>query len=130
MMIMVVVMVVVMVSIKKYTVLRLLTPGACITQPLTLFSNIHYLELFNKFFSLVFSVVSLSPSVSSHVLICFVYLHLTLYSNDLEFCYQVLVHHITLFYAISSFVFSNLLFISCFLSRMFIGPCIIVITEE
>ena len=85
MMIMVVVMVVVMVSIKKYTVLRLLTPGACITQPLTLFSNIHYLELFNKFFSLVFSVVSLSPSVSSHVLICFVYLHLTLYSNDLEF---------------------------------------------
>jgi hypothetical protein len=63
MMMKVMVMIIVVVNIKIYRVLRLLTPGAYSTQPLTLHINIHYLELFIKFFSLVFSVVSLSPSL-------------------------------------------------------------------
>jgi hypothetical protein len=63
MMIIVVVMVVVVVIIKKYKGFRLLTPGASSIQPLTLFSNIHYLEIFFKFISLMFSVVPLSPTL-------------------------------------------------------------------
>jgi hypothetical protein len=63
MMIIVVVMVVAVVNIEKYIGLRLLTPGAFSTHPLTLFGNINYLELFIKFLSLVFSVVPLSPSL-------------------------------------------------------------------
>ena len=51
------------VNIKKYRGLRLLSPGTCNTQPLTLFSNIPYLELFIKLLSAVLLVVPLPPSL-------------------------------------------------------------------
>ena len=55
----VVVTVVVVVIVQKYTSVRLLTPGACNTQPLTLFNNTRYLEMLIKLFCLVFSIVLL-----------------------------------------------------------------------